>query len=42
MTMSSSARRTASVAGDAWTAVFDAATDVVVWVDRDLRYLSGT
>ncbi len=37
--MSSSVRRSVSAAGDAWTALFDAATDVVVWVDRELRYL---
>jgi len=32
-------RPTVSAAGDAWTALFDAATDVVAWVDRELRYL---
>jgi PAS domain S-box-containing protein len=36
---SSSLPPTVSAAGDAWTALFDAATDVVVWVDRELRYL---
>ena len=36
---SSPVRPTVSAAAEAWTALFDAATDVVVWVDRQLRYL---
>jgi PAS domain S-box-containing protein len=40
VTMSSSSVRSAvSQVGDGWTALFDAATDVVAWVDRDGRYL---
>jgi hypothetical protein len=39
--MSSSVRPIVSTAGDAWAARFDAATDIVAWVDRERRYIPG-
>ena len=37
-TPSPSTRLSGVEVGDAWTTLFDTATDVVAWVDRDLRY----